>query len=212
MTADLRRLFDRDPTPDPCEPGVEVLEREDLLLWFRPSATRTPWTSGVLHHRWSASEAEHGIDEVLAFFAARDTSFSWHVPDDGQPTDLGERLERRAYIACSGHRRQFAVAYLDGRPIASARWLFDRRHPAIGFTGAETLPEYQNRGAYSTLVDYRATRGLERGCRYATILADVRTSAPILRKRGFVRVGTAAVCLSPGSRDSFSGRSRSSSS
>ena len=264
MNVDLRRLFDRDPRPDPCEP-TEVVHRDDLVLWHRPSATRSPWASGVLHYRWTEASADRGIDEVLSYFAARDAPFTWHVPDDGQPSDLGARLrargfileaqtdmlvadlpivglrinpaigvvdvtnertlrdsvlvqhpdwdderrdrllrERRAYLGCAGHLRHFALAYLDGRPIASARWRFSTRFRAIGLSGAETLPAYQNRGAYSTLVDYRARIALARGCQYVTILADVRMSAPILRKRGFASVGTAEIYVWPETRSSSS--------
>jgi hypothetical protein len=262
---DVRRLFDTDPAPDPCEPGTEVIEREDLVLRYRRSATRAPWTSSVLRARWREADAERGIDEVMRYFAERDSGFTWHVSDADAPLDLGARLERRgfvldalvdklvatlpivglrtnpaiairevtdettlrdsvqaqhpdwekerrealirerrAYLACDGHLRHFAVAYLDEQPIASARWRVDEPHRAVLLTGAETLPEFRNRGAYSTLVDYRAARGLERDCRYATILADVTTSAPILRKRGFAPVGRATVYLWPGSRSSSS--------
>lgn len=265
MSLDLRRLFDRDPRPDPCAPGTEVVVRDDLLLWHRPTATRSPWASGVLRYRWSAAEADEGISEVLRFFAERGTGFSWHVPDDGEPPNLGERLaargfhleaetdllvaelpitglrtnpeievravgdertlrdsvvvqqpdwdeerrralidERRAYVACPGHQGHFAVAYIRDEPIAAARWRFDARRPAIGLTGAETLPEHRNRGAYSTLVAYRGDRGIERGCRWATILADVTTSAPILRKRGFRAVGSARIYLWVAERSSSS--------
>lgn len=265
MSQDLRRFFDRDPTPDPCEPKMEVVERPDVVLWHRPSATGSPWTSGVLHYRWTPEEADSRIDWIMRFFADRNAAFSWHVPDDGEPADLGARLEargfhldgraemlvatlpilglrvnpsievrevadertlrdsvlvqhpdwdaatqdalvreRRAYLACPGHPRQFAVAYLDDVAVAAARWHFDTRYPVIALTGAETLAAHRNRGAYSTLVAYRGARGMEHACLYATIQADVTTSAPILRRRGFTSVGTAAFYVSPERRSSSS--------
>ena len=105
--------------------------------------------------------------------------------------------ERMAYLACPGRSRHFAVAYLAGAPVSAARWRFNEREPAVHLSGAETLMPYRRRGAYSTLVSYRARIALERGCRYATIFADDSTSAPILAKRGFRSVGRARYYLSP---------------
>ncbi|HLQ04114.1 MAG TPA: GNAT family N-acetyltransferase, partial [Verrucomicrobiae bacterium] len=107
-------------------------------------------------------------------------------------------------LGCRERRRRFAVAYLDGRPIAAARWRYGSLHPAVHLSGAETLPEFRNRGAYSTLVEFRARQALQRGKRYATIIADETTSAPILMKRGFVSVGRATIYLWPSDRFSSS--------
>jgi GNAT superfamily N-acetyltransferase len=265
MSEDLAALFEPDPRPDPCEPRMEVVHTADRILWHRPTATFTPWTSGVLWVRWEEADADRGIDEVLRFFEARTARFTWSVRHDTLPADLGARLESRgflleartlmlaarlpvvglrtnpdiairevndaatmrdsiqvehpdwdearratllserlAYIACAERNRYFAVAYLEDRPVSAARWRFNLRRPAIHLSGAETLPEFRHRGAYSTLVDHRARLAAQRGCRFATILADESTSAPILRKRGFVATGATTIYLSPAVRSNSS--------
>lgn len=107
---------------------------------------------------------------------------------------LSERME---YLACPERSRHFAVAYLGGVPVSAARWRFNDRERAVHLSGAETLMPYRRRGAYSTLVEYRTRKAVERGCRYATIFADDSTSGPILAKRGFRSVGRASYYLSP---------------
>jgi hypothetical protein len=256
--SDLAELFEIDPRPDPCDPGMEVVHTDDRVLWHRPTATRNPWASGVLWTRFSAANAERGIDEVLEYFSKRRTGFTWTIRPDTTPNDLATRLEARgllveartywlaarlpiaglrtnpdivvrevdgaegmrhsievehpdwvdarrallleerlAYVGCRGRRRHFAVAYLGGQAISAARWRLDSHRRAIHLSGAETLPEFRRRGAYSTLVDFRARTALEHGLRYATINADETTSAPILMKRGFISAGRATIYLAP---------------
>lgn len=87
-------VWDYDPRFLP--EAVELLERPDLLLWTRPSPSK--WASRVAYARWSEADAERGIDEVLAFFRARDRSFVWYVGPSSSPRDLVERLERRGLV------------------------------------------------------------------------------------------------------------------
>lgn len=136
---------------------------------------------------------------------ARSMRDSISVEHPDWETDRVEALlaERMSYLACPQRSRSYAVAYLDGEPISAARWRYHEREPAVHLSGAETLMPFRRRGAYSTLVDYRARRAQERGCRYATIFADDLTSGPILAKRGFTSVGRASYYLSP-SRSSSS--------
>lgn len=251
---DLERLFEVDLTADPCEPRTEMVARPDLVIRCRHTAARGAWSSWVQRARWSEDDAERGIDEALAFFAARDLPFVWSVGPDSTPPSLGERLRRRgltleataarmaaalpiaglrtndaivvreaddeatmldslrvenslrespyddatlratldermAYVRCPSRSRRFAVAYLDGEAVASARWRYEEERRGVHLSGAETRPDRRSRGAYSTLVAYRTARAIERGLRHATIFADLATSAPILRRRGFVEAG-----------------------
>lgn len=90
-----------------------------------------------------------------------------------------------------------AVAYLEGRPVGTARWSFNRALGVVEFGGAETLTAFRGRGVYSTLVAFRAAHAAREGCTMASIIADVGTSAPILLKRGFKDVGGATFYLWP---------------
>ena len=77
------------------------------------------------------------------------------------------------------------VAYVDRRPVASARADFPRGRSFAGLWGGGTIPEYRGRGIYRALVHARAEEARRRGYRYLRV--DAReTSRPILERLGFV--------------------------
>jgi hypothetical protein len=53
---------------------------------------------------------------------------------------------------------------------------------------AETLPAFRGRGIYLTLINHRLQVARAAGCTAAVVQAQVQSSSPILRKRGFRRV------------------------
>jgi GNAT superfamily N-acetyltransferase len=53
---------------------------------------------------------------------------------------------------------------------------------------AFTLPAYRGRGVYLTMIEARLKIAREAGCTAAVVQAQVQSSSPILRKRGFERV------------------------
>lgn len=71
-----------------------------------------------------------------------------------------------------GTDQHFAVAYLDGRAVGTARWLIHRAARAVEFDGAETIIGYRERGVYSTLTVFRAAHASQAGCTVAGINAD----------------------------------------
>ncbi len=93
-----------------------------------------------------------------------------------------------------------AVAYLDDRPVGTARWFIHRALRAVELSGAEVLAEFRQRGIYSSLVSFRTLHAAKLGCIAAGIIADGNTSAPILLKRGFEDLGRATFLLWPSSR------------
>jgi GNAT superfamily N-acetyltransferase len=112
--------------------------------------------------------------------------------DDDRAADLVDERVRRL-----GGDWHLATAYLDGHPAGTARWRIDRELGAVELRGAETLPEHRRRGVYSTLVAFRAEQAAREGCTFATIVADLHTSGPILTKRGFEDLGPATYFLWP---------------
>lgn len=90
-----------------------------------------------------------------------------------------------------------AVAYLEDRPVGTARWSINRALGVVEFGGAETLKTLRGRGVYSTLVAFRTAHAAREGCTMASIIADVGTSAPVLLKRGFKDFGGATFYLWP---------------
>lgn len=77
------------------------------------------------------------------------------------------------------------VAYLDGRPVASARAEFPYERSFAGLWGGGTMPKYRRRGVYRALVRARADEARRRG--YPYLRVDARdTSRPILERLGFL--------------------------
>ncbi len=68
--------------------GLVEIDRGDVLAWKRPG-----WSVGnsrVAYAKWTESDADKRIDELLAFFG--DTPFNWHVGPSSSPRDLVNRL------------------------------------------------------------------------------------------------------------------------
>jgi GNAT superfamily N-acetyltransferase len=106
---------------------------------------------------------------------------------DRDASRLASQLEDR--MRRLGTDQHFAVAYIDGRPVGTARWRIHRTLRAVEFNGAETLPDFRGQGVYSTLVAFRASHAERSGCVVAGINADTRICAPILLNRGFEDLG-----------------------
>jgi hypothetical protein len=82
-------LYDYEPDWKP--EGVVELDRPDVLAWKRPG-----WPIGysrLAYAKWTDSNADARIDEVLAFFG--DTPFLWHVGPSSSPANLEGRLVAR---------------------------------------------------------------------------------------------------------------------
>jgi GNAT superfamily N-acetyltransferase len=72
---------------------VEI-DRPDVLAWKRPG-----WSVGnsrVAYAKWTESDADKRIDELLAFFG--DIAFNWHVGPSSSPVDLVDRLMRHGLL------------------------------------------------------------------------------------------------------------------
>lgn len=87
-------IYDYDPRDR--DEGLEVVDREDLLLWSRPGPTK--WTSSVRKAHWTEGQADARIQEVLAFFRERGRAFVWFVAPSTTPRDLSSRLERAGLV------------------------------------------------------------------------------------------------------------------
>jgi GNAT superfamily N-acetyltransferase len=97
--------------------------------------------------------------------------------------------ERLAYLATSGRRGGFLIAFIRDVPVGNAGYRYSSDGACVYLTGAETVPEHRGLGVYKALVAYRASAARSRGCRIASILANTETSAPILSRRGFIDHG-----------------------
>ncbi|WP_156822532.1 hypothetical protein [Demetria terragena] len=80
------------------------------------------------------------------------------------------------------------VTYLDGVPAACGGTTF---YPGgvAALWGGSTHPDQRGRGAYRATLDWRLRDAAARGARMALVKGRVDTSAPILRRAGFVEYG-----------------------
>ena len=88
-------MWDYEPTWIP--PGLEYVERPDVLMWRRngPRADQR-WGNRVAYTRSTPDGIESLIDEVLAFLGGR--AFSWVAGASSAPADLAERLAGRGLV------------------------------------------------------------------------------------------------------------------
>ena len=109
---------------------------------------------------------------------------------DLTPAMLDVEVERwTQHHAAPTRRGGDLVAYLGGELVGNASWRDASDGRCVQFVGGWTLVSARGRGVYSTLCAYRVARALERGLRYACIVADPTTSGPIVAKAGFIDHG-----------------------
>jgi ribosomal protein S18 acetylase RimI-like enzyme len=117
-----------------------------------------------------------GLDDVLA---VRAEAFG------GEHAALRRELAARL----SDPTLALYVAYVDGRPAASARLEAPVGRPFAGLYGGGVRPEFRGAGLYRALVGARAEEARRRGTRYLTVDA-AETSRPILQRMGFQALAT----------------------
>lgn len=79
------------------------------------------------------------------------------------------------------------AAYLDGRAVGTAG--LTMAGPDARLWGGAVVPEARRRGVYRALLQERFRYAAEHGARLALVKARVDSSAPILRRAGFEKVG-----------------------
>ena len=79
-------------------PGLEAVDRPDLLMWRRTQgpAAQARWANRISYVRTPIERVELVIDEVFAFFAGR--QFTWVVGPSSRPVDLTSRLQARGLV------------------------------------------------------------------------------------------------------------------
>lgn len=110
--------------------------------------------------------------------------------EDEVRSELPDRLR---YLEVYGGRAGFVLGYLGETLVANAAWRCSTDGRAVYLTGAGTVEEHRGEGIYQTLTQYRLRRAAALGCRHAVIQAQVDTSMPILRRRGFSDAGEVSV-------------------
>jgi len=111
----------------------------------------------------------------------------WQAPRDWLRKRLVHSLETHP------ERLSLFAVPVDGRTV-SAAWIF--YYPPSQFAsllGGSTLPEYRNRGYYTSLMVTRVREAHQRGYRFLVVDASPM-SRPILEKRGFQFLGLTTLC------------------
>lgn len=132
---------------------------------------------------------DHVVLPVLDLPAARALDHVEHVVFD-EKVAAEERLhdlvaECRAQWEARTDAR--FVAWQGARPLGCGS--LSRSGPALRLWGGATLPEARRQGVYGAVLRARLGLGWEWGTTVALVRGRVDTSAPLLRRTGFRRVG-----------------------
>ena len=163
----LRALGLGDPEP-PFEPVAAAMALEH----------EPPAVDGVDVRRIATLE-EHltGLEIMLASARWSDAAAA---SERERAAEVFERRQRQGGLHW--------LAYVEGTPVAFA--VADRGAAGLYLGGASTLPEARGQGCYSALVRARWDEAIRLGLSGIAVQAQYGTSAPILRRLGFVEVAT----------------------
>jgi len=190
--------------------------REEFVWWIGPSATPPDlearllargaawWREGVI----ASMLAEHpppsvsGIDvrrveTYEEFVIARDIAWTVVGFTAEQSAEVLTTLPEKWEARISSDDGAAYLAYVDGKPAASADMLF---LSFAGFlSGASTLPEHRSRGIYRALIRARWDDAVRRGTP-ALIVGAGAMSRPILERIGFRTVAEQHLLLDRSNR------------
>ncbi|HWL97064.1 MAG TPA: GNAT family N-acetyltransferase, partial [Nocardioidaceae bacterium] len=127
------------------------------------------------------------FDEPTLRLAAEidSTIFDWPAMTEAQAASELEEIQRG--LATGQWRVLRMVAMLDDEAVGTAGATL--AGPALRLWGAGVLPGARGRGAYRAMLDARLRWGLSEGATMALVKGRVVTSAPVLRRAGFVSYG-----------------------
>jgi hypothetical protein len=177
--------------------------------WYVGPSTRSAALIALLRERAGGVQEPRNMSAELATLRFRvndsvrieemrtpDVARAWleRCFPDLTPEQVASEVELwEQHRAAPARRGGHLVAYLDGELVGNASWRDASDGHCVQFVGGWTLPAARRRGIYSTLCAYRAARAMERGLRYACIVADPTTSGPIVSGAGFVDHGALLV-------------------
>jgi GNAT superfamily N-acetyltransferase len=173
--------------------------------WHLDSTNRSPALAALLHERAGAVHEPRNMTAELERLSFRgnpdvrveevrtaELARSWieRCFPELTPAQIADEIERwSAHHAAPTRRGGDLAAFIGDELVGSASWRDSSEGDCVQFVGGWTLPSVRGRGVYSTLCAYRVARALERGLRYACIVADPTTSGPIVARAGFADHG-----------------------
>lgn len=195
-----------DALVDDVMAAARELGRDSVAFTGLTTATRPPDLEATLLRR--GAEPSDTL-AVLALDLARGVP-DLHAPDDlellpvvdletrrdvdridtavfGGHPQTDERLAASADAITRGEEEPRVLALRDGVPVGTAG--FTVAGDVVRLWGAAVLPEARGTGVYRALLDHRLRAATALGCRTALVKGKVDTSAPVLRRAGFVEYG-----------------------
>ena len=174
----LRALGWRDPEP-PWDPVVAA-----MVLAEEP-----PAADGIAVRRIETF-GDHlaGLEIMLASDAFSEEA---RARERAEARQTFERRMRRGGLQW--------LAVLDDEPVAFA--VADRSPVGLYLAGGATLPSARGRGCYRALVRARWDEAVALGLPGLAVQAQYKSSAPILRRLGFVETATVHTLRSPAATD-----------
>jgi len=127
--------------------------------------------------------------EVEAEPLSQDNAAEWATArEPADPVRRAARLAAAQHLLGRGGRDvRHYLGRIDGQ-VASIVVLRIESNGVAYLRNAVTLPRFRGRGLYLALVAHRLKVARAAGCTAAVVAAQVQSSSPILRKRGFERV------------------------
>ena len=123
--------YERDFMPE----GLEIVEREDLLMWRRPDGplAQRRWSNRVSYVRTSTDRVERIIDRVIAFFGH--LPFTWVVGPSSRPGDLIGRLASRGLVDIGDGDLLTATLPISGLRVRGDLEIVDVESEELALTG-----------------------------------------------------------------------------
>jgi GNAT superfamily N-acetyltransferase len=155
--------------------GGTLDERVDVFALDLAGGAPALDVPGDLDVRWQCDEATTRDAIQVGIEAFEEGS----VPDD----ETVRALAAEAAADLATGRGGCALAYLDGRPVASGGLsLVDG---VARLWGGGVVPDARGRGAYRAVLAARIARAVEHSAVMALVKGVVTTSGPVLRRAGF---------------------------
>lgn len=123
--------YERDFMPD----GMEIVERDDLLMWRRPHGpvAQRRWSNRVSYVRTSTDLVERIIDEVIAYFGP--VPFTWVVGPSSRPGDLTSRLASHGLVDIGDGDLLTATLPISGLRVRRDLEIVDVENEELAMTG-----------------------------------------------------------------------------
>ena len=165
-------------------PSSEPADVSDLLV-SRGIPRTIVWDGLVLRDLSRPFAHGLGVTTEPLSYANADEYARMYARDSGDESTFTERLAAALRLIESGQREaQVFLGRIEGQ-VAGCAVLRIEPGGIAYLRNAFTVREYRRRGVYLALVAARLASARAAGCTAAVVQAQIQSSSPVLRKRGF---------------------------